>query len=169
MKHRSKLLMTIASNNRVNTHVVFFFDWKICFNIFKIRTYDENLRNLIKIMKLYKKRPVLTPQFDVNKLQKQLRSVIQTHLDQSANFGPLSTNACDSKPQHKSLKVTRNATNWKQLHKWTIETKFCEYFLQISIYYMQGMLFNEKTCFTVFNKRNYDDMFCNFRNYKETV
>ena len=22
------------------------------------------------------------------------------------------------------------------------------------------MLFNEKTCFTVFNKRNYDDMFC---------
>ena len=103
--------MTIASNNRVNTHVVFFFDWKICFNIFKIRTYDENLRNFIKIMKLYKKRPVLTPQFDVNKLQKQLRSVIQTHLDQSANFGPLSTNACDSKPQHKSLKVTRNATN----------------------------------------------------------
>ena len=84
-------------------------------------------------MKLYKKRPVLTPQFDVNKLQKQLRSVIQTHLDQSANFGPLSTNACDSKPQHKSLKVTRNATNWKQLHKWTIETKFCEYILQIII------------------------------------
>ena len=84
-------------------------------------------------MKLYKKRPVLTPQFDVNKLQKQLRSVIQTHLDQSANFGPLSTNACDSKPQHKSLKVTRNATNWKQLHNWTIETKFCEYFLQIII------------------------------------
>ena len=76
--------------------------------MFKIRTYDENLRNLIKIMKLYKKRP---PQFDGNKLQKQLRSVIQTHLDQSANFGPLSTNACDSKPQHKSLKVTRNATN----------------------------------------------------------
>ena len=84
---------------------------------------------------------------------------MQTHLDQSANFGPLSTNACDSKPQHKSLKVTRNATNWKQLHKWTIKTKFCEYFLQIIIYYTQGMLFNEKTCFTVFNKRNYDDMF----------
>ena len=84
-------------------------------------------------MKLYKKRPVLTPQIDVNKLQKQLQSVIQTHLGQSANFGPLSTNACDSKPQHKSLKVTRNATNWKQLHKWTIETKFCKYFLQIII------------------------------------
>ena len=62
-------------------------------------------------MKLYRERLALTFQFDVSKLQKQLRSVIRNHLDQSANFGPLSTNACDSKPQHKSLKVTRNATN----------------------------------------------------------
>ena len=62
-------------------------------------------------MQLYKKRLVLTSQVDVSKLQKQLRSVIQTHLNQSANFGPLSTNACDSKPQHKSLKVIRIATN----------------------------------------------------------
>ena len=93
-------------------------------------------------MKLYKKRPVLTPQFDVSKLQKQLRSVIQTHLDQSANFGPLSTNACDSKPQHKSLKVTRNATNWKQLHKWTIKTKFANTFFKL--------LYNtRKVCFPI--------------------
>ena len=62
-------------------------------------------------MQRYKKRLVLTSQFDVSKLQKQLRSVIQSHLDQCANFGPLSTNACDNKPQHNSLKVTRNATN----------------------------------------------------------
>ena len=62
-------------------------------------------------MTLHKERPVLTSQFQVSKLQKQLPTVIQIHLDQSANFGPLSTNACDSKPQHKSLKVTRNATN----------------------------------------------------------
>ena len=47
-------------------------NWKICFNIFKIRTYDENLGNLIKIMQLYKKRLVLTSQFDVSKLKKQL-------------------------------------------------------------------------------------------------
>ena len=39
--------------------------------------------------KLFKERLVLTSQFDVSKLQKQLRSVIQIHLDQSANFGPL--------------------------------------------------------------------------------
>ena len=42
---------------------------------------------LAKLMKLYKKQPVLTPQFDVSKLQKQFRSVIQIHFDQSVNFG----------------------------------------------------------------------------------
>ena len=48
--------------------------------------------NLNKIMKLYKKRAVLTCQFDVSKLQKQLRSVIQIHSDQSDNFGLLPLN-----------------------------------------------------------------------------
>ena len=56
------------------------------------RTYDNFLCNLRKIMILYKKRPVLTCQFDVSKLQKQLRSVIQIHSDQSDNFGPLPLN-----------------------------------------------------------------------------
>ena len=41
----------------------------------------------VKLVKLYSKRLVLTSQFDVSKLQKQLRSVMQIHLDQSANFG----------------------------------------------------------------------------------
>ena len=40
-------------------------------------------------MKLYNLRPVLTSLFDVSKLQKQFPNVMQTHLDQSANFGPL--------------------------------------------------------------------------------
>ena len=44
--------------------------------------------------KLFEERPVLTFQFDVSKLQKQLRSVKQTHLDQSANFGSLPSNVC---------------------------------------------------------------------------
>ena len=43
-------------------------------------------------MKLYRERAVLTSQFDVSKLQKQPLSVIQVHLDQSANFGPLTLN-----------------------------------------------------------------------------
>ena len=47
-------------------------NWKICFNMFNIQTYDKNLRSLTKIMKLYIKPPVLTSQFDVSKLQKQL-------------------------------------------------------------------------------------------------
>ena len=40
----------------------------------------------MKIMKLCGERPVLTFQFDVSTLQKQLRSVKQIHLDHSANF-----------------------------------------------------------------------------------
>ena len=43
-------------------------------------------------MKLYGERPILTSQFDVSKLQKQPSSVIQVHLDQFPNFGPLSLN-----------------------------------------------------------------------------
>ena len=43
------------------------------------RTYNNILCNLSKIMKLYKKRAVLTCQFDVSKLQKQLQSVMQIH------------------------------------------------------------------------------------------
>ena len=62
-------------------------------------------------MKLYKERPTLTSQFDVSKLQKQLQYVIRIHLDQSEKFGSLSINVRDSKPQHKSLKVTVNDTN----------------------------------------------------------
>ena len=67
---------------------------KICFNVFNIRTYGELLCNLAKLMKLQKERPVLTSQFDVSKLQKQLQNIMQIHLAQSANFGPLPINAC---------------------------------------------------------------------------
>ena len=67
-----------------------------------------------KFIKLYTQRPAVTSQNDISKLQKQLRSVLQSHFDQFANFGSLPIN--DSKPQgcdqqHKSLKVTWNATN----------------------------------------------------------
>ena len=43
----------------------------------------------VKSLKLYSKRPVLTSQFDVSILQKQLRGVVPIHLDQSAHFGLL--------------------------------------------------------------------------------
>ena len=45
-------------------------------------------------MKLFSEQPLLTSQFDVSKLQKQVRSVIRNHLDQCVNFGPLHMNVC---------------------------------------------------------------------------
>ena len=41
---------------------------------------------------MYEERAVLTSQFAVRDLQKQLRSVMRIHLDQSASFGPLPLN-----------------------------------------------------------------------------
>ena len=69
-------------------------NWKICFNVFNIRTEDEIFLIRMQLMKLYKERPELTSQFDVSKVKKQPSSVIQVHLDQSANFGPLNLNVC---------------------------------------------------------------------------
>ena len=51
-------------------------------------TISEIIRNL------FRERSALTSQFDVRKLHKQLRGVIQTNLDQSANFGRLPINVC---------------------------------------------------------------------------
>ena len=48
----------------------------------------------VKLTKMFEERPALTSQFNVSKLQKQLRSVIRNHLDQSVNFGPLPRNVC---------------------------------------------------------------------------
>ena len=48
----------------------------------------------MKQIKLYKEPPALTFQYDVSKLQKQPRNVIQIHLDKSANFGLLPLNVC---------------------------------------------------------------------------
>ena len=71
-----------------------FSNWKICCNVINTWTYDELLCNSSKLLKLFCKRPVLTSQFDVNKLQKQFQTVKQTHLDQSANFSPLISIVC---------------------------------------------------------------------------
>ena len=45
-------------------------------------------------MKLHRKRSVLTSQFDVSKVPKQIRSVMQIRLYQSAKFGPFPINVC---------------------------------------------------------------------------
>ena len=57
------------------------------------------------IRKLLRERLALTFQFVVSKLQKLLQNVMQTHLDQLAEFGPLPLNVCvTSELQHKLLK-----------------------------------------------------------------
>ena len=48
----------------------------------------------VNLTKLQSKEPVLNSQFDVSKLQKIFQSVIQIHLDQSGNFGPLPLVVC---------------------------------------------------------------------------
>ena len=93
-------------------------------------------------MQLYKKRLVLTSQFEVSKLQKQLRSVIQTHSDQSTNFGSLSTNACDSKPQHRLLKVTKIATNRNNYINEASKPNFANIFFKLSYH-------TRKACFSM--------------------
>ena len=70
------------------------FNEKTCFTVFNKRNYDDMFVISEIIRKLFKERPVLTSQFDVSKLKKQLGSVMQIHLDQSANFGSLRLNAC---------------------------------------------------------------------------
>ena len=44
--------------------------------------------------KLFRERSALTFQFVVSKLQKVLQNVMQTYLDQFAEFGPLPLNVC---------------------------------------------------------------------------
>ena len=69
-------------------------NWKICFHVFNIRTFEEGLCVLKNIIKLFRERLLLTSHFDVTKLHKQLGSVIQIHFDQYANFGRLPLIVC---------------------------------------------------------------------------
>ena len=56
---------------------------------------------------MYEERAVLTSQFAVRELQKQLRSVMRIHLDQSASFGALPLNVYVTA----SRKVSFNSLN----------------------------------------------------------
>ena len=86
MKHRNKPLRTIFSKYHANTR-------NVCIPIKRFVTMisiNEFLTDFgvfcVKVMILQCKRPALTSQFDDNKLQKQIQSVIQTHLDQLPTF-----------------------------------------------------------------------------------
>ena len=124
---------------------------------------------LENIIKLFRERPLLISKFDISKLQKQLRSVIQIHLEQSATFGPLSLNVRDNKPQHKWLKVNRNATN---RHKHTNEASkqnFADNLFKKSCEYTQDMISSGKICFNVFNIPTCDEFLCKLNETNKIV
>ena len=82
-----------------------------------------------KKRKVKDKRLVLTSQFHVNKLQKQLQSVKQIHLDQSVNFGPLFLFVCvtinhDDAFNNINRKGETKCNKSRQTHKRSIETNF---------------------------------------------
>ena len=94
MMHRNKLLQTIFSKYHANTRMV-------CFPVGRFVSMSSIYELMtkvcviwVKLMKQECKQPLLTSQFDVSTLQKQLQSVMQIHLDQSNNFGPLPPNIC---------------------------------------------------------------------------
>ena len=81
---------------------------------------------------------------------------------------------CDSKPQrcvqqHKSLKVTQNATNRDKHINEASKRSFANNLFKITRKYTQGMFSDRKICFNVFNIRTYDKLLCNLKTYVETV
>ena len=151
------------------------FNGMICFIVFNKRNYDKLLCNF----RSYKE--IVSKATCTNLLiwcQQTTKTTLNCNAD---SFGPVCqlwslTLKCmrDSKPQrsvqqHKSRKVTRNATN---RHKHINEASnqiLTNNLYKISCEYTQGMFFNAKICFNAFNIRTYDEYLYNLRNYKETV
>ena len=113
-------------------------NWKICFNVINIRTYDKFCVLWTKLVQLYNNRPVLTSQFDVSKLQKQLQSVIRIHLDHSAKFGPLPRNVCVTVGHNVAFNSMNRESDIKciksrQTRNWSIKTNLCQQSLQVFV------------------------------------
>ena len=71
--------------------------------------------------------------------------------------------------EHKSLKMTQNATNRdKHINEESKQT-FANNLFKISRKYTQGVLSNWKICFNVFKVRTYDEILCNLSKTIETV
>ena len=71
--------------------------------------------------------------------------------------------------QHKSFKVTRNATNRDKHINEASKQTFAYNIFKMSCKYMQGMLSNWKICFNLINIRVYDESLCNLGKLSETV
>ena len=80
----------------------------------------------------------------------------------------------DSKPQrcvqqHKSLKMTRNATKRSKHINEASKQTLANNLLKISCKYMQGMFSDWKIRFNVINIRTYDINLCNLRKNNKTL
>ena len=126
-------------------------------------------------MQLYRNQPVLTSQFDVSKLQKQLQSVIQNSFGLVCQLRCVTLKCmCDSKQlrcfeQHKSLKVTQIATNRDKHINEASKQIFANNLFKVSSKYTQGMLSNWKIRFNVMNIRTYDENLCNLGKIRELI
>ena len=126
-------------------------------------------------MQLYRNQPVLTSHFDVSKLQKQLQNVIQISFGLVCQLWSVTPKCMrDSKPQpcfeqHKSLKVTQNATNRDKHINETSKQIFANNLFKVSSKYTQGMFPNWKICFNVINDRTYHELLGNLSKSNDTV
>ena len=106
-KHIKEASKQTSSNNLFKVSCKYtqsmLFNWKICFNVINIQTYDELMCSLSKSTEFVKWTTCTDFFFDVSKLQKQLWNVIQIHLDHSANFIPLIWFVCVTVSHNVSL------------------------------------------------------------------
>ena len=118
---------------------------------------------------------MLNSQFDVSKLQKQLQSVIQIELNQSAEFGLLPLIVCVTVSHNvafnstKTLKIPRNIKNRDKHINEASKQTFANNLFKVSCKHTQGMLSNSKICFNVINIRTYDETLCILSKINETV
>ena len=80
----------------------------------------------------------------------------------------------DSQPkrfaqQHRSLKVTRNATNEDKHVNEASKQIFASNLFTISRKYTHSMLSDRKICFNALNIQNYDDFLCDLSKFIERV
>ena len=99
---------------------------------------------------------------------------MQIHSDQSANFGRLHINVCVAVSQcclqqHKSLKVTRNATNPNKHLKEACKQNFAKNMCKTSCNHAQGMLSNWMSCFNATSLPKFDNVWCVLSKTEESV
>ena len=118
-------------------------------------------------MILHCKRHALTSHFDVSKTTKTNSKCDTNSFGSVCQLLSVIVNCMrDSKPQrcvqqHKSFKVTRNATNRNKHINEASKQIFANNLLKMPCKYTRGMFSNWKICFNVINIRTYDELLCN--------